>query len=252
MAGLCRTDQVSWKYLRLMAFVGFGLLAGGLTFIVLSPGWWHERPLRGGALGVALAALAAGGWLAVNAAQGERPRPTQRCWPLAAAVLALAASALLNVSSSSAPGSAATGLGSPAAWLSAALGAAVLGSVTAAMLLGHSYLTHTTMPIDPLRRLSRLVSGLLIVRAAWVAGVVVARRGLLSGSGPQEVWLWLMLSVRVGVGLLAAGVMAYMIADCVRRRSTQSATGILYIAMVMTYIGELAAAELGRTFGMWV
>ena len=56
----------------------------------------------------------------------------------------------------------------------------------------------------------------------------------------------------IGAGLLGLGVLGYMVWDCVRRRSTQSATGILYIAMIFAYFGELSAAELARTYGLWV
>ena len=50
--------------------------------------------------------------------------------------------------------------------------------------------------------------------------------------------------LRVGVGLLPVAVFAYMSLDCVRRRSTQSETGILYFASVFTYIGELCSLHL--------
>ena len=47
-------------------------------------------------------------------------------------------------------------------------------------------------------------------------------------------------------------VFAYMIWDCVRRRSTQSATGILYLTMVFVFIGELTAQYLLRWKGLAV
>lgn len=137
-------------------------------------------------------------------------------------------------------------------WISAALGAGVLGAVTAGMLLGHAYLTHVTMPIDPLRRLSRVVAATVLLKAAWTAANLAASREVLNADGPQATWLWLMLGLRIGVGLLGLGVLAYMIHDCVRLRNTQSATGILFIAMVFAFLGELSAAELGWTFGVWV
>ncbi|MFQ5413879.1 MAG: hypothetical protein ACE5E6_05420 [Phycisphaerae bacterium] len=55
---------------------------------------------------------------------------------------------------------------------------------------------------------------------------------------------WLVLTLRIGLGLLAVAVFAYMVSDCVRRRATQSATGILYFGSVFAYIGELAAGYL--------
>ncbi|MCK6484122.1 MAG: hypothetical protein HUU22_06780 [Phycisphaerae bacterium] len=138
------------------------------------------------------------------------------------------------------------------AWISAALGAGVLGAVTAGMLLGHSYLTHVTMPIDPLRRLTSIVAVMVLLKSAWAAVNLAASREWLNVDGPQATWLWLMLGLRIGVGLLGLGVLAYMIRDCVRLRNTQSATGILFIAMVFAFLGELSSAELGRAFGVWV
>lgn len=46
------------------------------------------------------------------------------------------------------------------------------------------------------------------------------------------------------MGLVAVAVFAYMVTDCVRLRSTQSATGILYFASLFVYMGELA--------GLWL
>ena len=55
---------------------------------------------------------------------------------------------------------------------------------------------------------------------------------------------WLIVTMRVAIGLVAVGFFAYMVADCVRLRSTQSATGILYFGSVFAYIGELASQQL--------
>ena len=60
---------------------------------------------------------------------------------------------------------------------------------------------------------------------------------------------WLFAILRIGVGLVAVAVFAYMVSDCVRIRSTQSATGILYFGSVMAYIGELASPYLTRELG---
>ena len=56
--------------------------------------------------------------------------------------------------------------------------------------------------------------------------------------------LWLVASLKIGVGLVAVGAFAYMVADCVRLRSTQSATGILYFGSLFAYVGELAGLQL--------
>ena len=52
----------------------------------------------------------------------------------------------------------------------------------------------------------------------------------------------------VGLGVPAAFV--YMAHDCIRRRSTQSATGILYVAGVLVFLGEMVALYLVRETGL--
>ena len=84
-----------------------------------------------------------------------------------------------------------------------------------------------------------LLAGWLLTRSADPAGVAAS---------PSLLTLlyrsWLVLSLRGAVGLLAVGVLTYMVADCVRLRATQSATGILYFASVFAYVGELAGQQL--------
>ena len=52
------------------------------------------------------------------------------------------------------------------------------------------------------------------------------------------------------VGLLVPAVFIYMADDCIRRRSTQSATGILYVTAVLIFIGEIVALYLVRATGL--
>jgi hypothetical protein len=48
------------------------------------------------------------------------------------------------------------------------------------------------------------------------------------------------------VGLAVPAVFIYMAYDCIKRRATQSATGILYVAGVLIFIGEIVALYLVR------
>ncbi len=48
------------------------------------------------------------------------------------------------------------------------------------------------------------------------------------------------------VGLVIPGVFIYMAYDCIRRRATQSATGILYVTGILIFIGEIIALYLLR------
>jgi len=129
----------------------------------------------------------------------------------------------------------------------------MLGSITVAWLLGHAYLTATKMTIAPLRYFSRMLSAAVAARILFLI-VALAAAWLLQEASAATIWTrleqaWLIVILRVAVGLMALAVFAYMVGDCVRLRSTQSATGILYFASVMAYVGELASQYLTRELG---
>jgi hypothetical protein len=122
-----------------------------------------------------------------------------------------------------------------------------MGSVLSAMLLGHYYLTAPAMSIGPLERFVRSTGICLALRAglsAWglaMVIVVVSSRGV-RWAGPGM----LFLVMRWGMGLLGGGLATWLAWQTVKIRSTQSATGILYIATTLIFIGELSAAILAR------
>jgi hypothetical protein len=116
----------------------------------------------------------------------------------------------------------------------ALVGTFFLGAVTHAMVLGHWYLNQPRLPIEPLKGATRIM--LVSVAAAAVVGVAARGRllkaalpGLISFSASGYWWAWLLL-------LAGTAVLAFMIRATVWDRSTQSATGLLYIAM-LTAIG---------------
>lgn len=230
-----RVVELPWRYLRLMAIVALaGLCLAAVVQWRDEPGGGLARPLI--ATGVAAGLVVA--WLMVISGQQPTVRPAQRLWPAlsGAAGLAAAIDLALRTVPPEASRFAAAG--------SLAIGALLAGVVTSAMLLGHRYLTDTGLTIAPLRRMTRLFCGVVAARAIWAAVVLVQRRELFAGR--LDPWSWLLLSLRVGVGVVGAAVFAYMVWDCVRRRSTQSATGILYLTMVFVFIGELTGQYLLR------
>jgi len=114
--------------------------------------------------------------------------------------------------------------------------AAMGGLALMDMLLGHAYLTAAKMTIAPFRRLNLALAVALALRAVVGIGGVL----WLNRVRPIEM-LWgiygLYILTRWLVGLGVAAVFVYMAHDCIRRRSTQSATGILYVAGLLTFIG---------------
>ena len=60
----------------------------------------------------------------------------------------------------------------------------------------------------------------------------------------------LLILTRFLVGLAVPAVFVYMAHDCIKRRATQSATGILYVAGVLVFIGEITALYLVKATGL--
>jgi hypothetical protein len=144
--------------------------------------------------------------------------------------------------------------------------AALLGFAMTAMLLGHSYLIAPSMSMRPLLRvLSGLAIALLArgVLAAWTFWWMVGGgRSVQGGVEPFTLHpspftlhhylanlndeVSLLLPVRWGVGLLLPLGLTLMAWQSARIRSTQSATGILYVVVIFSFIGELVDLILGQ------
>jgi hypothetical protein len=127
-------------------------------------------------------------------------------------------------------------------------GALVLGSATTAMLMGHSYLISPAMTITPLMRL------LAALAIATVLRIVLACVGLWLWTSSQstsslETELLLMLPVRWCLGLIAPLILGWMAWETARIRSTQSATGILYVVVIVGFLGELMSQLLMEKMG---
>jgi len=117
----------------------------------------------------------------------------------------------------------------------------LLGAGTLAMLLGHRYLTQPTLSIVPLIFFSRL-----FMRLVFMEGGLAILNLLLAAQSPQVqnaillnsfegLYLW----IRVVTGIVGPMILAPMIIKTVAERATMSATGLLYIAMLMVIIGAL-------------
>jgi hypothetical protein len=124
--------------------------------------------------------------------------------------------------------------------------AALLGSALTAMLLGHSYLIAPAMSIRPLLRLLAALAVAVLARAAldgyalwrWTDSHALANLG-------NDTLLW--LPVRWAVGFVAPLALDWMAWQTARIRSTQSATGILYVVVICCFLGELTALLLRET-----
>lgn len=117
----------------------------------------------------------------------------------------------------------------------------LLGGSLAAMFLGHWYLNSPTMQLGPLRRLIGLLAVAVILRA----GVCGAALGLqIASAQPLTLQTTMLLALRWLAGILGVGALAWMAWQTLKVPNTQSATGILYVAVVGTFTGELASQLL--------
>jgi hypothetical protein len=128
----------------------------------------------------------------------------------------------------------------------------LMGSTVSAMLLGHYYLTAPAMSIEPLSRYVQTMGVSLLARAILAgAGLAVSYPVLIAlGREPRLAAIGstapLFLVVRWGLGFVGPSVATWMAWKTLQIRSTQSATGILYVATTLVFFGEATALILSQ------
>jgi hypothetical protein len=244
VVGLCQPADIGWKFFRLIGFLVVAVTAGVAAWII-------RLGAPGSLVAVTGAVCICAAGLAQWAAGNKKNLTLFRAVTLFGGTLGLVAAILWSHAQALAPQ-----FNEPfrfAAYiLGLTLGAWIMGTITVAWLLGHAYLTATKMTILPLQRLSRILSAAVIARTIFLITGLVAFwwTSRNAGTGIQPLMNEsLILSLRIATGIVGLGVFTYMVRDCVRLRSTQSATGILYFASLFAYIGELSSHYLVKGLG---
>lgn len=119
--------------------------------------------------------------------------------------------------------------------------AALLGSAMTGMLLGHWYLTAPTMSILPLGRLNQFFGVAAILR-----GLVTAFTLPIFGSKEMAQLPISWLALRWGAGIVVPVILSLMVWRILKYRNTQSATGVLFVGVILTFVGEMTAMLLER------
>ncbi len=119
--------------------------------------------------------------------------------------------------------------------------AAVLGTSMVAMTTGHWYLSNAKLSFDILSRLCGLF--VLSVAAKTVVSAIYAVSRFDEYRMLEDFWI-MVFGVRAGAGEFLALILGLMSLSCARRRANQSATGILYVAVVFVLIGETISLYL--------
>jgi hypothetical protein len=217
--------QVNPRFYRAHFLTALGLTAVAAVFLRESADAWLWAALG---VSVLLAFLGSVVWH-VEGAPGGRAVMLLAVPPLAAA-LVLAGRATR---------------GEITAWLVAddLTSAALLGAATTAMLMGHSYLIAPSMSLRPLTvLLGALGVGTLLRAAVALAGLWLWTAEPGAGTLEGETVLW--LPVRWVLGFVAPLALGWMAWETARIRSTQSATGILYVVVIFCFLGELTGQLL--------
>ncbi len=129
--------------------------------------------------------------------------------------------------------------------------AALLGTAVTAMLLGHLYLIAPGMALAPLMRVLTVLFwavGFRMVMAGWGLWTWAEEHSVVSWE--DETILWLPL--RWGLGFGGPLVLGWMARSAAKIRSTQSATGILYVVVILSFLGELTSQLLTAHTGYWL
>jgi hypothetical protein len=124
-------------------------------------------------------------------------------------------------------------------------GALVLGTSLVAMSTGHWYLANAQLSFDILIRLCKMFVGAIGIKAVIVAIYAILNFGEY---GRLEDFYKLVMGVRIAAGIVLSVALALMSLSCAKRHANQSATGILYVAVVFVLIGE--TISLYMTLGM--
>jgi hypothetical protein len=131
--------------------------------------------------------------------------------------------------------------------------AALLGGTCTAMILGHWYLVIPSLEARHLQSIVKVHIASMAVRVAAVGAAVLAGLAWFDArSGPgagsfrhyitslDGIFFW----QRVLFGLAGPAVLSYLTWETAKIRSTQSATGILYVDFFTVVVGEVLAKYL--------
>jgi hypothetical protein len=115
------------------------------------------------------------------------------------------------------------------------------GATVTAMLLGHWYLNTPGMELAPLRRLLLLMGGGTAARAIVCGGGLAW--AVAAAGAPSPTW-WSLVGLRWLSGIVGVLVLCVLAWRTLLIPNTQSATGILYAAVIIVFMGELSSQFL--------
>jgi len=141
------------------------------------------------------------------------------------------------------------------AWVAALLGGAILAGSFFCMNLGHWYLNVRALSTRHLRKATRAFGALLLLRLVWDLGWMTTERVPYEG---YYISLWrfctkadgLFLGVAVVSGTILPLVLIFFVLNTLKIRATESATGLLYVAILLVLMGELSYRYYHVTYAL--
>ncbi|HOB76517.1 MAG TPA: hypothetical protein PKG54_18565 [Phycisphaerae bacterium] len=248
---LCRLTQVAWRSVRLIAILALCLQLPIVAGFIAWAGWQRGPwPVWAAAL---TASAAMGAFVVFGLAPtARRSGSTIRLFAGVSGALSLAAAWAWGFDYRIWPD--APPLAIKASLAGQALSALLVGSIGLAGVLVSSLLAHSTMSLQPLKRLVRIFLAATGLRLLWL---LLEVGGMLwydpSGNGTVAAVLrswWLLLGVLGGAGLLIPAGLAYMTLQTLHLRTVPPAARLVYLALVLAFIGELAALYVMRESGL--
>lgn len=143
----------------------------------------------------------------------------------------------------------------PLMWLVLLLGGAILAGAIFCMNLGHWHLKVRKLSIKHLTIATRFFALLLAIRLIWDLGWLMTNRIQHEG---YYIALWqffrttdgFLLSLTVLCGTLLPLLVVVIVLRTLRIRATASATGLLYVIVVLVLMGELAYRYYQVSYGI--
>ena len=224
-----RRDGIDHGFTRFNLGLGAVVLGLGVLLITLVPGGGVGRPwLAVTWLGAAMAATAY--------AWQRRP------WAIAACAVPPAIGVLVLIDGLAGTPAAASG-GLAAAAATTVIGGLALAGSMYTMVLGHHYLNAEKMPTRFLGKAIAAYAAVLSVRLVWDAVVIAAGRVTVGGFERPVLDFALSLDglfvwIALFFGTVVPLSICFLAGAAVRAKSTQAATGLLYVAVSAAIIGE--------------
>ncbi|MBC8345808.1 MAG: hypothetical protein ISR82_03585 [Candidatus Marinimicrobia bacterium] len=133
----------------------------------------------------------------------------------------------------------------PGVWFVVLLGSAITAAVFFAMILGHWYLNVIALPIQLLKKATLGLWGLLFLRSVWDI-VYLSTNTIIDTFGiSHSLWSFMfqfdgfLLAVAFFMGNIVPIILNFFIWRTLNLQATQSATGLLYVAIVSILFGDL-------------